>query len=53
VFGWTPETFWKSTLREYLAALDGWNEAHGPRKAGADGQTYEEFMEEMKEAGRV
>ncbi|AZO54863.1 phage tail assembly chaperone [Mesorhizobium sp. M8A.F.Ca.ET.202.01.1.1] len=23
---WTPETFWRSTLTEYMLAIDGFNE---------------------------
>lgn len=24
--GWSPETFWKSTIVEYFAAIEGYNE---------------------------
>lgn len=26
---WSPEMFWKSTLTEYLAAIDGYNMVNG------------------------
>lgn len=29
---WTPETFWASTLTEYLVAIEGHNEANGGKK---------------------
>jgi len=32
---WTPEIFWRSTLTEYLSAIDGFNEAHGSEKTAA------------------
>lgn len=26
---WTPEVFWRSTLTEYILAIEGFNEANG------------------------
>lgn len=27
--GWTPEVFWKASIRELYAAIAGYNQAHG------------------------
>lgn len=27
--GWSPSEFWSSTPHELMAAIDGWNKAHG------------------------
>lgn len=27
--GWSPNTFWDSTLPELFAAMDGWRKIHG------------------------
>lgn len=29
---WTPETFWRSTLTEYINAIEAFNEMHGGEK---------------------
>jgi hypothetical protein len=29
---WTPETFWRSTLTEYIVAIEGFNAANGGEK---------------------
>lgn len=29
---WTPDTFWASTLTEYIVAIEGHNEANGGGK---------------------
>ena len=29
---WTPEIFWRSTLTEYMLAIEGFNEAQGAEK---------------------
>lgn len=29
---WKPETFWRSTLTEYVIAIEGFNEANGANK---------------------
>lgn len=29
VLGWSPNDFWGATLRDFSAALSGWQEAHG------------------------
>ncbi len=40
---WTPDTFWKSTLTEYMHAIDGFNEAQGGSEAADSGPTNEEL----------
>ncbi|CAI2935016.1 conserved protein of unknown function [Aminobacter niigataensis] len=29
---WTPEVFWRSTVTEYILAIEGFNEANGSGK---------------------
>ncbi len=29
VFGWTPDVFWKASLKELYAAIEGHNRVHG------------------------
>ncbi|KZK80061.1 MULTISPECIES: hypothetical protein [unclassified Pseudovibrio] len=29
VLGWTPEVFWKASISELYAAMDGYNKANG------------------------
>ncbi|MFK4823753.1 phage tail assembly chaperone [Paenochrobactrum sp. BZR 588] len=33
VLRWTPETFWRSTLSEFIAAIEGFTEARGGKKS--------------------
>lgn len=46
VLGWTPKTFWKSTPRELLAALDGFTEKSGGKR-DRPGMTRDELGELM------
>ncbi|WP_153041375.1 phage tail assembly chaperone [Pseudovibrio sp. Ad5] len=29
VLGWAPDVFWKASIRELFAAIEGYNKAHG------------------------
>ncbi|MBZ9808127.1 phage tail assembly chaperone [Mesorhizobium sp. ESP-6-2] len=29
---WTPDVFWRSTVTEYMLAIEGFNEANGGKK---------------------
>lgn len=29
---WQPEVFWRSTLTEYINAIDAWNAMHGGKE---------------------
>ena len=33
VLGWPPETFWRATLRELVAAIDGFNRRQGGKSS--------------------
>ncbi len=47
--GWTPAVVWAATPRELLAALDGWKDAHAPRRPGGPLSDDEiETLEDMK-----
>lgn len=43
--GWTPRAFWRSSLAEVTAALEGWQRVNGPPQAS--GPTDEEIAELM------
>jgi hypothetical protein len=34
---WSPDVFWKSTLTEYMAAIDGYNMVNGAKETEAPG----------------
>jgi hypothetical protein len=46
--GWTPQTFWKATMTEFFAAVEGWNRANGgaPDDAPMTSGEYEEILAE-------
>ncbi len=55
--GWTPAVFWRATPREFWAALDGWLDAHVPRRAGgalsdAELATLEDMKRRFPDATR-
>ena len=48
--GWSPETFWNSTLKELVAGVDGYMEAHG-MKSKTEG--FDELLDMLDEAEGV
>ena len=46
----SPDAFWKMTLPEFFAACDGYMEAKGVKRGGADAPTREECDELFKMA---
>ena len=47
--GSTPAVFWRATPREFWAALDGWMDAHVPRRTGGPlGADEIATLEDMK-----
>ena len=45
--GWTPDTFWKSSLIEYFAAVEGWNDLQ-QGKTGKPKPLLRDEYEELK-----
>ena len=50
VLHWTPEAFWRSTLTEYMAAIQGFNEANGGGKK-ADAPTEDDVAKLVERYG--
>lgn len=51
VLGWTPQTFWQTSLVEYFAAIKGWNEFQQGKTGKPPPLTRDEF-EELKREDR-
>lgn len=49
VLGWSPETFWKSTVHDLTAALDGYVIKKGGKKGRLSDQEYDELIEMLNE----
>ncbi|MBZ9980398.1 phage tail assembly chaperone [Mesorhizobium sp. BR-1-1-8] len=47
---WTPETFWRSTVTEYMMAVDGLNEMNGASKKG-DGPSDDDMSALLERYG--
>lgn len=40
---WTPDVFWRSTITEYMLAIEGFNEINGSGKPKDDGPDDDEM----------
>lgn len=47
---WAPDTFWRSTLTEFIAAIDGYSEAKGGEKK-PEAPSDEEMLELLAKYG--
>ena len=47
---WTPDVFWNSTLKELIAGIDGYMEAHGMQSKSAG---MDELLDMLDEAEGV
>lgn len=50
VLQWTPETFWRSTITEYMLAIEGFNSANGGEKE-EDGPSDREMASLLERYG--
>lgn len=51
VLGWTPDAFWRASLAELFAAIDGWSEAHGSSGIKPEAPSLEEIRAAMAREG--
>ncbi|WP_180966872.1 hypothetical protein [Cohaesibacter celericrescens] len=50
MLGWKPTDFSQATLRDYMAAIDGFNDLHASGSEG--GMTQDRFQELKAQYGR-
>lgn len=53
MLGWAPETFWKSSVIEFLAAIEGWSRLQRGKAGRPEPVSREEAEDMFAEAERV
>lgn len=48
---WSPQTFWSSTITEYMLAIDGLNELNGGGEKKSEGPSDEEMSALLERYG--
>ncbi|MBZ9921962.1 phage tail assembly chaperone [Mesorhizobium sp. BR1-1-7] len=48
---WSPETFWRSTITEYMMAIEGFNEMNGGAKSKDTGPSDDDMTALLRRYG--